>query len=292
MCEGVAADAGRAWARTGPGGELEVVVTSGDVEAADAAMAGVEARAFEVGASARGVVDHRAAIALPLRTPAGELVGFVSIARRGGAFTDPERELLGYLAQQAAQSLENVDLHEVVERQAIEDGLTGLANRRRFEERLADEVERARRFPGQPLGLVMLDIDDFKAVNDRLGHVAGDEVLRAVAGAMREGRRETDLAARYGGEELALILPGADLEGAARAAERIRHAVEQLDLPLPDAGRRTAARDAQRRRRGVRPRRRGRAGLVAAADDALYEAKRSGKNRVARADRPAALPAE
>ncbi len=292
MCEGVAADAGRAWARTGPAGELEVVVTSGDVEAADAAMTAVEAHAFEVGASARGVVEHRAAIALPLRTPAGELVGFVSIARREGAFTDPERELLGYLAQQAAQSLENADLHEVVERQAIEDGLTGLANRRRFEERLAREVERARRFPGQALGLVMLDIDDFKAVNDRLGHVAGDEVLRAVARTMRVDRRETDLAARYGGEELALILPGADLDGAARAAERIRRAVEELDLPLPDPDGESlrvtlsagvavfghGAEDAP--------------GLVAAADDALYQAKRSGKNRVARADSPAALPAE
>ena len=292
MCEGVAADAGRAWARNGPGGGMEVIVTSGDVEAADSAMAGVEARAFEVGASARGVVDHRAAIALPLRTPAGDLVGFVSIARRGAPFTDPERELLGYLAQQAAQSLENADLHEVVERQAIEDGLTGLANRRRFEERLTDEIERARRFPGQALGLVMLDIDDFKAVNDRLGHVAGDEVLRAVAGAIGEGRRETDLAARYGGEELALILPGADLDGAMRAAERIRRAVEHLDLALPgpDDGplRVTLSAGVAVFGHGAEDA----PALVAAADDALYEAKRSGKNRVVRADSPAALPAE
>ena len=103
-----------------------------------------------------------------------------------------------------------------------------------FEERLADEVERARRFPGQALALVMLDIDDFKAVNDRLGHVAGDEVLRAVAATMREDRREMDLAARYGGEELALILPGTDIEGAARAAERIRAAVERMDFKLTD----------------------------------------------------------
>ncbi len=291
MCEGVAADAGRAWARH-PGGDLEVVVTSGDVEAADAAMSAVEAQAFAVGASARGVANHRAAIALPLRTPAGELVGFVSIARREGGFTDPERELLGYLAQQAAQSLENADLHEVVERQAIEDGLTGLANRRLFEERLSSEAERARRHPAQPLALVMLDLDDFKAVNDRLGHIAGDEVLRAVAGVMREDRRENDLAARYGGEELALILPGADLDGAWHAAERIREAVEDLDLPLPGAEggslRVTISAGVAVFGHGADDR----AGLVAAADDALYQAKRSGKNRVARADSPAALPAE
>ncbi len=292
MCEGVAADAGRAWARTGSDGEMEVVVTSGDVTAAETSLAGVEARAFEKGAAARGLVDHRAAIALPLRSPSGELAGFVSIVRRGRPFSEAERDLLDYLAQQAAQSLENVDLHEVVERQAIEDGLTGLANRRFFEERLADEVERARRFPGQPLALVMLDIDDFKGVNDRLGHVAGDEVLRAVAGAARDGRRDSDLAARYGGEELALILPGADMAGAARAAERIRHAIEHLDLQLRDADggplHVTVSAGVAAFGQGAEDR----AGLVAAADEALYEAKRAGKNRVSLAQAPAALPAE
>lgn len=292
MCEAVAADAGRAWARTGPGGELEVVLGSGDVEAAEQALAGVEARAFEVGSSARGVVARRSVIALPLRTPSGELVGFISIARRGGPFTEPERELLDWLGQQAAQSIENVDLHEVVERQAIEDGLTRLANRRRFEERLADEIERARRFPDQQLALVMLDIDDFKAVNDRLGHIAGDEVLRAVAAAMRADRRETDLAARYGGEELALILPGADMDGAARAAERIRRAVEELELPLEgeDGGplRVTVSGGVAVLGHGAEDR----AQLVAAADEALYEAKRIGKNRVVRARARTAVPAE
>lgn len=292
MCEAVAADAGRAWARTGPGGDMEVVLGSGDVEAAGQALAGVEARAFEAGSSARGVVDRRSAIALPLRTPSGELVGFVSIARSGGAFTEPERELLDWFGQQAAQSIENVDLHEVVERQAIEDGLTRLANRRRFEERLADEIERARRFPEQSLALVMLDIDDFKLVNDRLGHIAGDEVLRAVAATTRVDRRETDLTARYGGEELALILPGADIEGAARAAERIRAAVERLELPLEgeDGGplRVTVSAGVAVFGHGADDRTR----LVAAADDALYEAKRAGKNRVVCARARAAIPAE
>ncbi len=139
----------------------------------------------------------------------------------------------------------------------------------------------------------MLDIDDFKGVNDRLGHVAGDEVLRAVADAAREGRRDSDLAARYGGEELALILPGADLAGAARAAERIRHADRAPRSAAARHRRRAAARDGQRGRRRVRSRAsEDRAALVAAADDALYEAKRAGKNRVRFAEAPAALPAE
>ena len=271
---------------------MEVIVTSGDVTAAEASLAGVEARAFEAGTAARGLVDHRSAIALPLRTPAGELTGFVSIARRGRPFTEGERDLLGYLAQQAAQSVENVDLHEVVERQAIEDALTSLANRRRFEERLSDEVERARRFPAQPLTLVMIDIDDFKGVNDRLGHVAGDEVLRAVAAAARDGRRESDLAARYGGEELALILPGADLAGAAQAAERIRSAVEHLDFKLRDTDGEPLRVTVSAGVAAFGHRAEDAARLVAAADDALYEAKRAGKNRVRFAEARAHLPAE
>ncbi len=149
-------------------------------------------------------------------------------------FTPAERELFDYLAGQAATSIENVELHERVERQAVTDVLTGLANRRRFEERLDEEVERARRFP-EPLSLLMLDIDDFKLVNDRFGHIAGDEVLRVVARTLREAARDIDLAARYGGEELTLILPGADLDGAFRVGERVREAIEKLDQPVRDA---------------------------------------------------------
>ena len=104
-------------------------------------------------------------------------------------------------------SIENVGLHETVERQAVTDELTGLFNRRRFQEAMATEVERARRF-GQPLGLVLLDIDDFKRVNDTYGHQQGDLVLREVARVLRESSREIDEPARYGGEELAVVLPG------------------------------------------------------------------------------------
>ena len=107
------------------------------------------------------------------------------LAQRAAPFTDRERELFHYLAGQAAVSVENVGLHETVERQAVTDELTGLSNRRRFQETLAAEVERSRRF-GQPVGLVMLDIDDFKAVNDTYGHQQGDLVLREVARVLRD----------------------------------------------------------------------------------------------------------
>ena len=117
-------------------------------------------------------------------------------------------------------------------------------------------------------------------------------MLRAVAAAAAEGRRESDLAARYGGEELALILPGADMPGAAQAAERIRDAVEHLDFKLTDTSGEplrvtVSAGVAAFGHRAEDP-----AGLVAAADDALYDAKRAGKNRVRSAQAPAALPAE
>ena len=144
-----------------------------------------------------------------------------------------ERELFHYLAGQAAVSIENVGLHETVERQAVTDELTGLSNRRRFQEALATEVERSRRF-GQPVGLVMLDIDDFKLVNDTYGHQQGDLVLREVARVLRETSREIDEPARYGGEELAVVLPGTDLEGAYNLAERVRAGIEELALPLLD----------------------------------------------------------
>ena len=131
-------------------------------------------------------------------------------------------------------SIENVGLHETVERQAVTDELTGLFNRRRFQEAMATEVERARRFQ-QPLGLVLLDIDNFKRVNDTYGHQQGDLVLREVARVLRESSREIDEPARYGGEELAVVLPGTDLDGAYNLAERVRRGSRRSTSPCSTA---------------------------------------------------------
>jgi len=210
------------------------------------------------------------------------------VARRVGAFTEHERELLRIFAEQAAASLRNLALHEQVARLAATDGLTGLLNHRRFQEVLGRELRRVERY-GTPLSLVMLDLDDFKRVNDMHGHQQGDAVLCAVAARIRACARAVDHAARYGGEELAILLPHMDLEGAAEMAERLRREIEALELPLPD-GRSlsvTASAGVASLDAGTRSGRE----LVATADAALYRAKRAGKNRVVAAERAVPLRA-
>ena len=117
-----------------------------------------------------------------------------------------------------------------LERLATRDGLTGLANRRCFDDTMLAEWQRAQR-QGQPLSLLMVDVDNFKEYNDSHGHQGGDLCLRKVAGAVASEMRTNDLVARYGGEEFAVILPNQSLKGAAIVAERIRQRVERLQLP-------------------------------------------------------------
>ncbi len=202
----------------------------------------------------------------------------------GGARTSPRREseLLEYLTGQAIVSIENADLHETVQRQAVTDELTGLSNVRSLHAGLDREIERGRRF-NSPVGLVMVDIDDFKMVNDEYGHQQGDEVLTAVAGVLRELSRDIDLPARYGGEELAVVLPQTDAEGAAQVAERMREAIEACRIPSLDGNQplRVTASFGVAEIPGSAD---DKAALIAAADAALYRAKRSGKNRVEQAE--------
>jgi diguanylate cyclase (GGDEF)-like protein len=178
--------------------------------------------------------------------------------------------------------------------QAATDSLTGLGNRWTFDEELALEWRRAERV-GDPLALILADIDDFKAVNDTYGHQVGDEVLRVVGRVISANVRQVDLAARYGGEEFAVIVPETDLEGAVQLAERLRVALEKEQIQLPDGSHVTVTASFGASVKGDLPRAEE---LVAAADETLYEAKRAGKNRVApeaehlAAGQPAPEPAE
>jgi diguanylate cyclase (GGDEF)-like protein len=183
--------------------------------------------------------------------------------------------------RQVGVALENASLHDQLRRQATTDELTGLANHRRFQEVLREEARRTAR-SGRPLTLVMLDIDNFKRVNDTHGHPQGDEVLREVAAALRRTCRVTDQPARYGGEELAVVLPDTDLDGGRVVAEAIRRAVKALELPVDGGGtlRVTASLGVSTLAAGGDA-----CSVIAAADAALYEAKHAGKDRVVLASR-------
>jgi diguanylate cyclase (GGDEF)-like protein len=187
--------------------------------------------------------------------------------------------VLRYLRQGEADAEDLSALADLARR----DALTGLANRRAFEEAAQREVARARR-AGTSLAVVALDIDHFKLVNDTYGHAAGDLVLAEVAARAQRALRAEDLLARIGGEELAALLPGATLSAAAEVAERIRHAVFDTAIPAAAAALEVsvslgcAALSAEEKEA---------APLLARADARLYDAKRTGRNRVVFAPLPA-----
>lgn len=191
--------------------------------------------------------------------------------KRGARIELRAVEMLERFVSQAALALANARLLVQVRALAAADGLTGVANRRTFDTRLPAEFARAMR-NGRPLSLVLLDVDHFKRLNDTYGHQTGDETLQRVAGALQASARSVDLVARYGGEEFVLVLPETDRAGAYEVAERLRVALEGMAIePRVTASFGVASFPAS----ALDP-----AGLVAAADEALYSAKQSGRNRV------------
>jgi diguanylate cyclase (GGDEF)-like protein len=180
--------------------------------------------------------------------------------------------MLERFVSHAALALLNARLLEHVQKLAELDGLTAVANRRTFETVLERELSRARR-TGDEVGLVFIDVDRFKELNDTHGHQAGDELLRRVGRLLVENSRDFDTAARYGGDEFALVLPGSSVSDAFDVAERIRGVLGDADatLSLGVASFPLHADDAT--------------SLVQAADEALYESKRAGRNRVTASQR-------
>jgi diguanylate cyclase (GGDEF)-like protein len=191
-------------------------------------------------------------------------------------FSAETRQLAEWLAAQAGIALENARLHDLVQRQAITDDLTGLVNRRRFLAVLDTEVERAAQL-GSGIGIVLIDLDDFKGVNDRFGHHSGDRVLAAFGRLLQEHIRDVDLAARLGGEEFALLLPEVEGRDAVSVAERLRRSLSERPIASVEGNVLSSTASF-----GVAQYRQGDSGedLLRLADDALYRAKAEGKNRV------------
>ncbi len=275
--DAVQADAGRLSARESDGEPLTEVVREGSLAGAEEDVLAAERAALRpdgIGESA-GENDHVISVALVPVEPGGRTHGLITVVSRDRPLTADDREVLRSLAAQAGLALENVGLHLQVSRQAVTDELTGLANHGRFQELLNLEMEQVRRYH-HPVGLIMLDVDNFKSINDTYGHPQGDLVLMRVAKVLADTSREADFPARYGGEELALILPHTDLEGAYAIAERIRIGIEAARIPRNDgdgALRVTASLGVASSTDGSKDE------LIADADAALYEAKRTGKNR-------------
>ena len=242
------------------------------------ALEAAERRAACTKAPSEAMVDGAWALARPIGTP-GAPAGVVGIARRSAPFNDEERELLDHLCEQASVAAGHAERHAALRRQAVTDELTGLANHRRLQELLGAAVARHERH-AEPAGLILLDIDDFKAINDRHGHLTGDRVLKALGACLRSVCRTTDEPARYGGEELAVVVHG-DLAATMALAERLRAAIAASEVVSPEGAplRLTASCGVAALGGGIADA----PGLIDAADAALYRAKAEGKNRV-RAD--------
>ncbi len=209
----------------------------------------------------------------------GKLIAIVSLLSHKEHFFDQEvTRFLGDLFNAFSLLISNLRLIEINRELSIRDPLTNLYNRRFLGEYLEKEIEKTRR-SGVPLSVIMIDLDDFKQLNDRYGHEVGDLALKVVAGVIDKAIRKGDIAARFGGEEFLLVLPESAKEGATQLAERIRSSLERAPITTAKGGRlyitasfgvasflEDETGDAQR--------------LIQIADNRLYEAKHGGKNAI------------
>ena len=180
------------------------------------------------------LVGMAGGVALPVRAQGKQVGAFLFVlAKPVAEIAVLERELMRDFVDTIGIALENVRLYAEAAQLMVTDSLTGIANRRRFEQALEEEIARARRL-GYPVGLLLIDVDHFKGFNDRYGHQVGDRVLGAIARHLSASIRQTDLVARYGGEEFTVILPGTPVSGLTAIGEKLRQSVRSLaldDLP-------------------------------------------------------------
>ena len=215
-------------------------------------------------------------VVFPLITRDRAIGTLVVASRQADVFGARRRDMLGVIAGQAAVTLQNARLYARMQALASTDELTGLPNRRQFEQTLDDALVRHRRTE-RPFGLLMVDIDHFKAVNDTYGHDVGDRVLEQVAATLRASVRGADMPARWGGEEFIVLLEEADLDDILTVAERVRRNVAALAFPVDDGtlectvslGAAVWPEDGDDDDI-----------LIRRADEALYHSKESGRDRV------------
>jgi diguanylate cyclase (GGDEF)-like protein len=224
------------------------------------------------------LVDEHASLIVPLQAR-GRVTGVLLLLRDAEhPFTEDDQRLVSLLASLSAVAVDNAHLYQKTERMATTDALTDLFNYRYFHQALAQECARAKR-QGFPVGVLMADLDHFKLVNDRYGHPKGDEVLREVARVAQLELRRTDVLARLGGEEFAALLPGANVAAVSHVGEKLRAAVARIELP---SGNSLGPIHATISVGGVTlpPERAEPRVLLDLADQALFRAKQSGRNRV------------
>lgn len=222
---------------------------------------------------------------IPLISFGQSLGVLVLSSNRANAFSNSEVQPLESVADICATAIQNSHYVERVKQLAYLDGLTGIFNRRFFELRIAEEIERARRF-STGLGVIMIDIDQFKRLNDEFGHLLGDEVLRQVSSILHRQLRKIDVVCRYGGEEFAILLPETNCQYTLAVAEKLRRMVEAWQFPGVPRAVTISAGTANFPEHGT-----GRDELVSAADAGLYAAKQKGRNRVCLAPDPEQEPA-
>lgn len=217
-------------------------------------------------------------VGIPLKFQ-DKIVGVMNISRLAtGGFSDLELRLLHLLAEQAAIAISNARLHTLLNHQAYTDPITGLPNRRALDEYLEREIEKARRVLGS-FTLVMMDLDNFKQINDAYGHRVGDQILRVTFNYLAQHLRSDDFLARFGGDELTLILSDTDLPNAIAVCKKLAETIANYQVQLTDlkhtsisisggiAVYPTHSRTAE--------------GLLRAADEALYRAKKSARGTFA-----------
>jgi diguanylate cyclase (GGDEF)-like protein len=220
-------------------------------------------------------------LVVPAKMRDGQIVGLLTLVSTQGDFAEDDVRIAERIAVQAAVALDNARLHEQLREQATRDGLTGLPNHRSLQDELTKRLEEAQT-TGMPLGVAMLDIDNFKRVNDTYGHPIGDEAIKAIGSTLAMGIGGSGMVGRFGGEEFVIIMPGCDAAAAVRIADRLREDITRIEVPLEDGGvlRVTSsfgvANVDQQHPGAVIDN----AEILHQADVGMYNAKRTGKNRV------------